>query len=166
MRYVADATRYIYLVASVGCLLPAGRDVDLRPSATPFSPPWKSGPFRAAFGDGSGCGLQPPWSCSCATPRTVHEGLKPMTPKKTLDAALEAPLFHGTPDVLGDACFLDRESSTYTLCSTACATVEERPFEGRVRRRARTRASAPVVVFLCGSENGSRGLKPTDPKGR
>ena len=76
MRYVADATRYIYLVASVGCLRLAGRDVDLRP-----------------------------------------------------------------------------------FCYAVFATVEERPFQGRVRGRKWMQASAPVVVFLCDSENGSRGAK-------
>jgi len=46
------------------------------------------------------------------------------------------------------------------FCFADCATVEERPFQGRVRRRARMRALAPVVVFLCSSEDGSRGLSP------
>ena len=46
-----------------------------------------------------------------------------------------------------------------SLCYAECATVEERPFQGRVRKWMRTRALAPVVVFLCGAENDSRGAK-------
>jgi len=86
------------------------------------------------------------------------------------DAALEAPLFHVTSRVRDDSqgglsatferwALRTSSEKIPAKCSAACATVEERPFQGRVNGRKLKRALAPVVVFFCGSRGRFTGAK-------
>jgi hypothetical protein len=76
------------------------------------------------------------------------------------DAALEAPLFHGAPASHSHARAEDGRMSNIRYAQTdclesifvICATVEERPLQGRVSQRIGW-ASAPVVDFGSGQQS-------------
>src|ERR1700678_97599 len=80
----------------------------------------------------------------------------------TLSEAKDLPR---TAWVRGDVCFLREETSVCALSAMPIAPPwKSGPSRAAFGNGARTRALAPVVVFLCGSGNDSRGAKAHNPQ--